>query len=101
MAAFEVLSLTFSIASILVGAATFLLGFYLVERNRGVTGKQLRQFKYMLLSLLIPLFVLIPFSISTIYYDLTSSLLSFVIICSVVFFIPVLAIITILALSWR
>ena len=99
MSALEVLTFAFSIASILVGAATFLLGFYLVERNRGVPNSRLRPFKYLLLSLLLPLFILVPVSIAVVFSELTTLLL-FVVMCTVVFYIPVFSIILILGLTW-
>jgi hypothetical protein len=100
MSAFEILSFTFTISSILLGAATFLLGFYLVERNRGALPKQLNPFKYLLICLVLPLFLIVPLSMFMVYTELAIQVFTFVVICTVVFFIPVIAILSILALHW-
>jgi hypothetical protein len=100
MTAFEVLSLGFTIGSILLGAATFILGFYLVERNRGVTSGQRKPFKYLLLSLIIPLFLVIPTSLVAVYSELSGTIISFVALCIICFFIPVFAVLAILHLTW-
>lgn len=101
MSAFEVLSLGFTVGSILLGAATFILGFYLAERNRGTTTDQRKPFRYLLLSLIIPLFLVIPLSLTIVYSELSGTMVYFVAICIVSFFIPVSAVLAILCLTWR
>jgi len=58
------ISLVLTVSSILIGASSFLLGFYLSEWKKGVPKEKLKPFKILLLSLLLPIFLLSASSIS-------------------------------------
>jgi hypothetical protein len=100
MSAIEILSLSFTIGSILISAATFILGFYLVERNRGAPSSQIQPFRLLALSLTVPLFLLVPISIALVSVELGTSLFVFTLLSAVCFFVPVFVILAILSLNW-
>lgn len=75
--AFDVISLALTVSSLLIGAATFLLGFYLSERERGVPKARLNPFKYLLISLVVPVFVIIVTALCVVIPDMSDSPIDF------------------------
>lgn len=98
---FDIISLGLTVSSILIGAATFLLGFYLTERNRGVPSARLRVFKYLIFSVIVPSFLIIVGAMCFILAESTDSINIFVVFCALVSLIPAFAITIALITAWE
>jgi hypothetical protein len=98
----NVVSISLTLSSILIGAATFLLGFYISDRNRGVPKDQRNPFKYIVLSLIIPSYAIIAYSIIIlIQTEVGTSFGMFAVFCSFISLIPVVAINAVILLNWN
>jgi len=100
MDAFGIASLALTVSSVLIGAGTFLLGFYLSERTGGTPSLDIRFLKYLVFSTILPSCVI---SGSIFYFVLgepMDSSVVFVIMCAILSLIPEVAILIALAKTW-
>ena len=97
----DVVTISLTLSSILIGAASFLLGFYISDKNRGVPKEQLNPFKYLILSLIFPLYAIIAYSLVLILAEITTSFGMFAVFCSVISLVPVIVINAIIVLNWK
>lgn len=98
---FDVISLGLTISSILIGAASFLLGFYLTERGRGVPKARLAMFKYLLLSLIVPVFIIMISAVYFVIPELAESTISvFLFVSIIVSLVPAIALLVVVIKKW-
>lgn len=97
----EITSLSLTLSSIFIGAASFILGFYLSERNRGIQHNALKPFRYLILSLIAPLFALSFYTILLTYSQWNSTFGLFSIFCIVLSLVPCIAILVLIIGNWH
>jgi len=98
--AFDITSLGLTVSSILIGAATFVLGFYLTERARGLPSAKLKFLKYLVLSMVIPSYLIVSGILSFLSFEVVDPTTMFLIICASASLVPSVAITIALAKSW-
>ncbi len=101
MSAIDVVTISFALSSILIGAAIFLLGFYISDRNKGIPKEQRSPYKYLVLSLTIPCYFIIAYSLLLIISEATTSFGVFAVFCSAISLVPAIAISAIIITNWN
>ena len=96
---FESISTSLAVSSVMIGAASFLLGFYLAERNRGVPGQRLNVFRYLIMSLILPIFGIALFPAFA--FPLAGTEEIFAVACCAILLLPTISILAIMVITWK
>jgi hypothetical protein len=97
MSAFDGVSSSLAVSSVMIGSASFLLGFYLTERNRGVPSQRLNVFRYLITVLILPIFGVALFPAFA--FPLAGTEDFFAVICCAVLLIPAISILLIMIIT--